>query len=490
MSPKKVFEIDGELLPTMSFDSLEQEESVKDDSLSVEELQKRAEDLRLKADRGSIVADIFHAIVNIGTAIDEARNDNSKLRQILSEFDRKAKSGDVAAQYKLGTLYLEGNSPIEKDEVKGLDYLLSAAKAGFKGAQAKVGRHYMYVTKQRSKALPYLYAAAIQGNEDANLLLGINYKEGIPGVLEQDPIETLRYLKRATIETLPNSKTWERGVAASILGEIYRDGDGVRSDPSEAIKWFRLALKNGAEVKTDLANLLKSQGDPSAKQEADNLIAAAANEGNKEAQALLADEKWDKELSAITIGGKKICFWLVQGKVLESEIKSQQHIRSANYGTAGTSVYSVTDSWKVLHFEKRNGDHVKLNLPDDAEKVVFSTGERIAVLYAGLDDGTGNATGYPYMIYCLDKKKIIQMRKIAEFFKDCGISPKKLFSGKLVWPLAAITSFITGSFIGILAAAGFGYLAYKSYKSGGVNSTKLAGDHFDRIENWVYANLI
>ena len=479
MNTKKAFELDGNPLPMIGVDPFTDAESS-----SLEALKTRADQLAAAAKTGESMT---------AAAVAWAKaTDNAAKEKIRSDTELLAKGGDIGASCWIGDAYLTGRAPVPKDEVKGLDYLLYAAHKGFAPAQAKVGRHYVFVTEQHNRALPYLYAAAVQGNTDANLLLGLCFRHGEASALERDPIEALRYLRRAAADTPFNViHAWERGVAARALAEMYRDGDGVGADRSEAIKWYRVALQNGAEVKTDLANLLKSLGDPSAKQEADNLIASAAKEGNKDAQALLADEKWDKELSAITIGGKKICFWLVQGKVLESEMKSQQHIRSTpSYGNGGPSVYSVTDSWKVLHFEKRNGDHVKLNLPDEAEKVVFTSGERIAVLYAGLDDGTGDATGYPYMLYCLDKKKIIRLRKIAELFKDCGISSRNLFSGKVVWPLAAVASFLIVPFIGIFAAAGFGYLAYKSYKSGGDGSTKLAGNHFDRIESWVYANLI
>lgn len=480
MNIKKAFEIDGKLLPTATFDPFTEE-----DKKNYEEAMKRVEQLKA-------VADITHAIAETSTSLAKAENDPARIKQIISDLEMRAKAGDIAAAYQIGGYYLGGRHSLPKDEVKGLDYLLVAAHKGFADAQAKAGRHYMYVTKQRNRALPYLYAAAIQGNADANLLLGINFKEGEPNVLERDPIEALRYLKRATTDTPLNAQyAWERGVAAHVLGEIYRDGDGVSVDHSEAIKWYRMASANGIDVKMDLARLLRSQNDPAAREEAETLIADAAQKGDKSAQSVLGAEQWDRELAGLNAGDTHIGFFLVQGKVLGSETKSDKHIRSMpGAGNMAPMVYTVTDTWKVMYFENQaNGEQKKINLPDDAKNIAFTAGERVAVLYGGLKDSTGDVTGYPYMIYCLDQKKIVRVEKVAKLLKECGVS--NMTSKKKLWfGLAASSLFSLVSFIGIFGVAGFGYMLYRSPKSGVANPSGLVSGHFDKIESWVYANLV
>lgn len=481
MITTKVFEIDGQLLPTITFDRLSEGQEKPP-----EEMKKQVEQLLANSK-------MFDAMADEGEALEKAENDAAK-GQIISDMEIRAKGGEIAASYHLGRIYLDGWYSIPKDEVKGLDYLLLAANKGFAEAQAKVGRHYMYVTKQHDRALPYLYAAAVQGNVDANLLLGINFSEGKAGVLERDPIEALRYLKRAAKETSSNeSDTWERGVAAKILAAIYRDGNGVSVDHSEAIKWYRIALANGADVKMALAQVLRSQSDQAAREEAEKLIADAAQNGDKAAQSELAVDKWNQELAGVDAAGKHIGFFLVQGKVLGSELKSDQQIRSSpGFGNMAPAIYTVTDTWKVMYFENQdNGEQKKINLPDDAKKVGFTVGERVAVLYGGLKDGNGNVSGYPYMIYCLDQKKIIRVETLAKLLEECGVSKANALSKKKIWMgLVASSLFSLIWLIGLLGVAWFGYLLYRSPKSGETSPSVLVSSHLDKIEGWVYANLV
>ncbi len=77
--------------------------------------------------------------------------------------------------------------------------------------------------------------AAEQGDADAQFTLGVMYRqgEGVP----QDPTEAVKWYRLAA----------EQGDAGAQfnLGVMYEQGKGVPQDPTEAVKWYRLAAEQG-----------------------------------------------------------------------------------------------------------------------------------------------------------------------------------------------------------------------------------------------------
>ncbi len=469
----KSFEIDGELLPVLIPYVYEREGQIT------------ADQYEAKAKALSEQAEIFTNISKIFAALAEADGDLNKTSVQIENLSKSADQGDIASAFVLGGELLTGNVSIEKDELRGLDLLVSLSKQGLAEAQAKVGRYYVYTAKQQKKALPYLYAAAMQGEPDANLLLGIAYADGVDGALEADALEALRYYRR-TVEANFEIYRWQRGLASGFLGDMYRDGNGVGVDFDEAMSWYRKALEFGnADVRASLAVLLEKNG---SKDEAKVLLEQAAVDGNKDAQARLADKKWDAELATLLMRGKKLNFWLKRSTFVGTDTKSNSYVTSTpGMGNAGPMVHTVTNHWKELYLQDMKGNQFKIIPPPKAEKVIFSPGEKIVVLYAGLEDNSGDANGFPYFIYRVEKDQAIAVEPAEKLLSECNLNKQVK-----AWVFAAIISLILmlsgTTFIGLLGLCGFGFLAAKAWNTN-KESISAIQDRMSSALTWAKANL-
>jgi TPR repeat protein len=115
-----------------------------------------------------------------------------------------ANKGDTGAKYKVGVMYLEGaNAP--QDTQEGIRWLQSAANSNHTLAQLELGKIYL---------------------------------SGRPSI-EKDYVIAMKWLEKAAESGDPN--------AQFHLANMYRKGLGVSKSNAEAVKWFRLAAKQGHE---------------------------------------------------------------------------------------------------------------------------------------------------------------------------------------------------------------------------------------------------
>ena len=108
-----------------------------------------------------------------------------------------AESGDAAAQYLLGSLYVEGNG-VEHNDATALLWFQRAADQGDAAAQYNVGASYAGgrgVQKSYTDAAKWFRRAADQGVAFAQLNLGLLYAAG--NGVAQDNIEALKWLELA-----------------------------------------------------------------------------------------------------------------------------------------------------------------------------------------------------------------------------------------------------------------------------------------------------
>ena len=108
-----------------------------------------------------------------------------------------AESGDAAAQYLLGSLYVEGNG-VEQNDATALLWFQRAADQGDAAAQYNVGASYAGgrgVQKSYTDAAKWFRRAADQGVAFAQLNLGLLYAAG--NGVAQDNIEALKWLELA-----------------------------------------------------------------------------------------------------------------------------------------------------------------------------------------------------------------------------------------------------------------------------------------------------
>jgi uncharacterized protein len=108
-----------------------------------------------------------------------------------------AEKGDAAAQYFLGTLYVEGHG-VEQNDATAFMWFQRAANQGYAAAQYNVGASYAGgtgVPKSDVDAAKWFQRAANQGVVFAQLNLGLLYAAG--NGVPQDNVEALKWLELA-----------------------------------------------------------------------------------------------------------------------------------------------------------------------------------------------------------------------------------------------------------------------------------------------------
>ncbi|HHF7224569.1 TPA: tetratricopeptide repeat protein [Haemophilus influenzae] len=120
---------------------------------------------------------------------------------------------------------------------------------------------------------------AEQGDANVQFNLGVMYAEG-QGV-KQDDFEAVKWYRKAAEQGDANAQAY--------LGLAYTEGRGVRQDYTEAVKWFRKAAEQGyAEAKFNLGHMYsKGRGVKQDDFEAVNWYRKAAEQGDADAQAIL-----------------------------------------------------------------------------------------------------------------------------------------------------------------------------------------------------------
>jgi hypothetical protein len=168
------------------------------------------------------------------------------------EIKAKADAGDAAAQFKLGSLYANGDG-VKRDTRTAANYYRLAADQGNTAAQIALGELYetgLGVTRDEAEAVRWYRKAADQGSPAGQYALAVMYLMGT-GVAQNDA-EALKWYRASA----------DQGYALALfhLGMRYKNGQGVTADPVEAYKWLSLAAERGvaeaieirAEVKTGM----------------------------------------------------------------------------------------------------------------------------------------------------------------------------------------------------------------------------------------------
>ncbi|KAK3239965.1 hypothetical protein CYMTET_50145 [Cymbomonas tetramitiformis] len=94
-------------------------------------------------------------------------------------------------------------------------------------------------------ASKYWKKAGKAGLPEAQLALGRYFYDGKNPALGQDSEEALLWLQRAAKNV--HSSQDVIAAASMILGYLYHDGDGTKTDNTEAIRWFQVAQMNGSK---------------------------------------------------------------------------------------------------------------------------------------------------------------------------------------------------------------------------------------------------
>jgi uncharacterized protein len=123
-----------------------------------------------------------------------------------------------------------------------LQWLQKAADAGKTQAWYDLGFIYANsagVKADLPRAIRYWHTGAEKGNADCQFSVGLVYQAGerIPGGVKADPAEYTKWYKLAAEQNHQE--------AIYHLAQLYLWGDGVKKDSVEAAKWFRKGAEAG-----------------------------------------------------------------------------------------------------------------------------------------------------------------------------------------------------------------------------------------------------
>jgi uncharacterized protein len=120
----------------------------------------------------------------------------------LKELTPLAKQGNPEAQILLGRMYLRGYGVL-KDPDEAWNLFQAAAAEGNPDGEFFIGARSVMHHVDVPNGLKYLRLSAEQGNQDAQLLLGKTYLEGIGSDLPRDPVQADMWLRLAANHNLP-----------------------------------------------------------------------------------------------------------------------------------------------------------------------------------------------------------------------------------------------------------------------------------------------
>lgn len=183
---------------------------------------------------------------------------------------KAAEQGNTRAQLMVGELYRNGEV-VEKDDSQAVSWYRKAADQGFAPAQHLLGKCYDYgigVQKDIAQAVSWYRKAADQGEAEGQAFLGRCYENGV-GVPQNTSTAIKWYEKSAdqgcsygqqqlgayyyfeghnmTQAFILLNKAAEQGEssAQALLGQCYRDGDGVDKNLDKAVKWYQESADQG-----------------------------------------------------------------------------------------------------------------------------------------------------------------------------------------------------------------------------------------------------
>ena len=154
----------------------------------------------------------------------------------LEDLQKRAATGDVDAQIRMGNRYLCGVT-VEVDLDEAVKWFVLAGKSGSAAGFMSLGLHYSDSAKPRDvpKAMHFYEKAAKLGHVDAQLNLGRFYFVG-DGV-EQDYVKARKWIQKAA----------ELGSAQGyfLMGALYFDALGVKKDIEKALRYYELSVAGG-----------------------------------------------------------------------------------------------------------------------------------------------------------------------------------------------------------------------------------------------------
>ena len=153
------------------------------------------------------------------------------------ELEQVAERGDAHAQYLIGQFYRDGPLLIP-DSRKAKHWFTQAAEHGLSEAQYTLGKLFLsddWEVRDPDEGIRWLRQAAENGSHFAAYRLGKEYLEG--NAVNKDTIRAAEWFTRSA----------EAGnqYAQYMLGKLYLTGQGVQQDQAQAMAWFSRSAAQG-----------------------------------------------------------------------------------------------------------------------------------------------------------------------------------------------------------------------------------------------------
>jgi len=196
--------------------------------------------------------------------------------------------------------------------------------------------------------------ASDQGNENAQLNLGIMYDWGGDGI-DQDFKKAVKFYKLA----VKHAEDEILVLAQHALGYKYKNGEGITKDVPEAVQLFRLSADQGYEESQHILGCMYYEGEKEGViqnfQEAVKWFKLAANQGNVTSQCFLGAIYYDGD-EGLPQDFKKAFKWLKLGAKNGNSIA--QYILGSMFDEGLETVQNDKQAikWYKLSVEQGNDD--------------------------------------------------------------------------------------------------------------------------------------
>ena len=160
--------------------------------------------------------------------------------EFCASHENDIRSEDDRAMRIIGHLYKKGYGGKKQDAEIACIWYEKSAKMGNVLAITDMGRAYRTgdgVTQNISKALDYFMESASRGNASAQNSLSWTYYKGLGGISKD--------FQKAYEWGLKAAENGNAG-AMETLFRLYRDGNGVEKNETEALKWLKMAVEKGS----------------------------------------------------------------------------------------------------------------------------------------------------------------------------------------------------------------------------------------------------
>lgn len=228
---------------------------------------------------------IFSTMLTCGCGDTVAPSTQAVAETAEQEFQKtlkKAEDGDLEAQLKVASAYLEGLEGVSVDAAKGANWYQKAALQGSPKAQNNLGDLYQKgegVTEDHARAVELYAKAAEAGLAEAQSNLARMYAKGL-GVKKDENLAMEWWSKAAAQNHVG---------AMRNIGVMYYNGYGVKVDFEKAVHWFRKAADQGHAASQFALGWAYAQGKgvPQDNGKAIEWYQKAAGQGQEDAQYYL-----------------------------------------------------------------------------------------------------------------------------------------------------------------------------------------------------------